>query len=283
MSSLKERNINHGIVRVLTAAECGPPVGGTKFKLAEKAVLMYLALRCPDPGSDQPHRKPNQTFVSVRTIAHYLCTSTDTVIRALANLIALGLISRQLRNGRTTTSRLTLLHWDRIRAHQNLMRYTEEQDSIAEQSIAEQEEEEGALDRPDELDQEEPAEQPSRTRSDVKTDIRDILDLLRNSFGEHKSLSSKQDEKWLLASLNECVEQVCSIGDIFELLSRVLSDESKRGRKTVESLHGSKNLGNYMKRCLSDWRERYGDQAESRSNSDAVEPADNYVSRSRHG
>jgi predicted DNA-binding transcriptional regulator len=117
-------NLRHGIVRVQVAFECGPPPDGRKFKTAEKSVLSYLAFRCSD-------KSPNRTWVSVQNIAFHLSTSSDTVSRALASLVNQGLISRKLRNGGTTKSRYTILHWDRIMARRSKFSFDREKSSAS--------------------------------------------------------------------------------------------------------------------------------------------------------
>jgi hypothetical protein len=85
---------------------CSP---SENFGPVEAAILTQLAMSCSQKDT-------SRSKVSVGVLMYRTKYRERSVRKALTNLTAEGLISRQLRNGSTGISKETILHWDAIAA-----------------------------------------------------------------------------------------------------------------------------------------------------------------------
>jgi hypothetical protein len=110
MSTAKKHpNVGHGITRVALARNYGQVDARLDGKT--KSILVALASYCSDDT-------PAKTWVSVETLAYQTSWSAASVGRAIKKLLALGLISRQLRANGYRSSRDTIVNWPLILANQ---------------------------------------------------------------------------------------------------------------------------------------------------------------------
>ena len=87
-------------------------------------------------------------------------------------------------------------------------------------------------------------------------------------------MSSARKERWLLDAVRECADRLGWVDRVHELLTLVVTDKSEQGRKTFYSIGKSKNLGNHITACLSDWLERYRFQMTTLEDSQEIEEND---------
>ena len=185
------------------------------------------------------------TWVSLEALSQESSLSSAALSAVHRDLIDVGLIRRKTR-GHNTTSETTMFLFP-LDADQN------DPDEVIPVLIGEDNMPyyicQAALERKG---------KHSEKRVDEESEgLQRIVNLLREAFPKHQSLSNQKTEASLKADLTECVTSAGTERRCYDVLRHVLSKESPEGLRVVELLGASGNLGAYIRHCFSAWYKEF--------------------------
>jgi hypothetical protein len=235
MSSSKESNPHSGVGRVNLAYLC------SGLKISTKSVLAYLSLRY--------NEEKKCTWVSVGDIAHSCSMCVATVKAALRELLAQGLIERELRDESVKKSRKTIINWGVVEARAERYRLPHKVTPVttpaatiaADVAIAD------TLDKQmEEVDDRSPAFDDTYALSD------EIIALLKNDFGAHPTFDLPDWKQVMKVCVRACIDEAGSGDACLDVLTTVCT--TKTFAQTRQSVAKSLRLGGYIRQSFPGWK-----------------------------
>jgi hypothetical protein len=88
---------------------------------------------------------------------------------------------------------------------------------------------------------------------EVPEDTWKVVRILEIRFSEHRSFSTSKKKTALTAHIVKCIRIAGSVRDCYDVILRILSDESAAGVVRIDKIGNARNLGAYIEASFPGW------------------------------